>query len=134
MSNNLIRNIGAGVSLLSLSEYQLDINTVSGSAQLFLPSVANWLNFRKNNSGQYSGDLQSIRLSDIGGAAALNNITIYADTESGNTINGAASLVISTNLTSGLLIPNANGTSWLFVCGCSGGGGPCSGAGGGGGG
>ena len=109
--SNLVRNIGSGVTLATLSDYQFAISTQDGSAIVYLPNVQDWIEF-KQKSG-FSGDLQSLRFSDIGGVAAINNITFVA--ANGNNINGLSSVVINVNNLSGLLIPNANGTSWTCI-------------------
>lgn len=109
--SNLVRNIGAGVTLVTLSDYQLGINTVDGSTQIYLPNLQNWIDF-KQKSG-FSGDLQSLRVSDIGNFAATNNISVFAS--AGNNINGLASVIINLNGASGLFVPNADGTSWTYL-------------------
>ena len=110
--SNLIRNIGAGLGQqITLSDYQFAIDTTEGVVSMNLPSVADWVAFKQNNSGAYA-ELQSIRFSDSG-FAGTNNIAFSPAV--GDNINGLSSLVISANNESGILIPCADLKSWMYL-------------------
>lgn len=107
-----IRNITAGVTLLTLSDYQLAINISGGAAQIYLPSVQDWLTYQEKSGNQVG--LKAITFSDIANLCATNNITLYA--ANGDNINTVSSYVVNLNGASGMLFPNPNGNSWsLFL-------------------
>jgi hypothetical protein len=116
-SIGLGRTIGAGVNLLLPSDVQVSVITANGAVAIYLPSINSILLSRSG-----SGNLSFIQfiITDISGLAATNNITLIA--ENGDTINGAASVVLNINNISALVIPTSN-NSWGSIAGLSVGGG-----------
>lgn len=116
-SIGLGRSINAGVNMLIPSDMQISVITANGAVFIYLPSISSLLSSRAS-----SGNLQYIQfiISDISGMAATNNITVFA--ANGETINGAASVVLNINYISALLVPTSN-TSWGSITTISTGGG-----------
>ncbi len=104
------RNIGAGATSLSTTDNVLNINTTSGAAVITLPSITDWF-YIKNKSGSVY-DPDGLRFTDIGGHASTNNITFLPSAS--DLINGASSVIISTNGDSGVLTPNLDNLTWEF--------------------
>jgi hypothetical protein len=110
--DTLQRKIGAGVTLLTFSDFKLLIDTTLGSAQIYLPKAIDWVNFIEQQSGNAFG-LNGFTFSDIGGNAAVNNITFIAP--DGDTIAGEQTLVISTDGASGSISINADNLGWAYA-------------------
>ncbi len=70
------RNIGAGATSLSTTDNILNIDTTLGAATITLPSVASWFELKNKSGATYDPD--GLRWTDVGGAAATNNITFVA--------------------------------------------------------
>ncbi len=109
------RNIGAGAITLSTTDNILNIDTTGGAAIITLPSVASWFELKNKSGATYDPD--GLRWTDVGGAAATNNITFLA--AAADLINGAGSIVVNTNGASGVITPtlDANGSGingWEF--------------------
>ncbi len=117
------RNIGAGAITLSTTDNILNIDTTGGAAIITLPSVASWFELKNKSGATYDPD--GLRWTDVGGAAATNNITFLS--AAGDLINGAASIVVNTNGAAGVITPTLDGSGsgingWEFsLVGASGG-------------
>ncbi len=105
-----IRNIGSGVTNITTTDNVLNIDTTLGAATLTLPSIASWFELKNKSGAIYDAD--GLRFTDVGGVAAINNITF--NTSSGDLINSDSSIVISTNGASGILTPNLDNGTWEF--------------------
>ncbi len=118
MSNfPITRNVGAGVTLLSLSDFHLTITTANGAVLVYLQAVSDLLNYKQNVTGNINF-IDGIRFVDFSNMAATNNITFYA--ADGDTINGASSFTVNTNGATGMLIP-CGGNQWMVPYVTSGG-------------
>ncbi len=95
------RNIGAGGTILSTTDNILNIDTTLGAAIITLPSISAWFELKNKSGAIYDAD--GLRWTDVGGAAATNNITFVA--ANGDLINGVANIVVSTNGASGIITP-----------------------------
>jgi hypothetical protein len=108
MSNsNSFRQVGAGKTFLSPTDFLLQVVTTDGSAQLVLPKIATILD-SYTTIYQYMG----IRFVDISNNASVNNIELIGFES--DKINGESTITISTNGGGGILTLIGNG-QWTYT-------------------
>jgi hypothetical protein len=109
--NPFARNVTAGTTYLSVTNFQVYVNTSAGAVTLYLPSISDIYSFSQKQ-GYANGSLPvgGFTISDISNNASVNNITIYGG--SGNNFSGNInSYVINTN-NSSVVFKVASDTSW----------------------
>jgi hypothetical protein len=108
MSNtNSFRQVGAGKTFLSPTDFLVQVVTSDGSSQLVLPKIATILD-SYTTIYQYMG----IRFVDISDNASVNNIELIGFEN--DKINGESSITIDTNGGGGILTLIGNG-QWAYT-------------------
>jgi hypothetical protein len=106
-NTNDFRQVGAGKTFLSPTDFLVQVVTTNGSVQLVLPKIATILD-SYTTIYQYMG----IRFVDISNNASVNNIELIGFES--DTINGESTITISTNGGGGILTLIGNG-QWTYT-------------------
>lgn len=106
-----IRNLGAGLNYVQLTDDFLGCVTAEGAINAQLPQI-NQLTSNLQYARGIGTDLFTYKFVDVSGKAATNPVTITAG--DGDTINGLPSITINVNGFSGILFLSGN-NNWVFV-------------------